>query len=90
MEEECRWQAASAETERNRRSGTKKTQEASSKSRQKKQEARRKKKSSESNGRHYQERFEKKRFRQSETTFSFPKIGLKFPENLKCFFDDDL
>ena len=32
--------------------------------------------------------FEKKgRFRQSETTDSFPKIGLKFPGNLKCFFD---
>ena len=35
--------------------------------------------------------FEKKgRFRQSETTDSFPKIGLKFPGNLKWFFNDDL
>ena len=30
------------------------------------------------------------RFRQSETTDSFPKIGLKFPGELKCFFDDVL
>jgi hypothetical protein len=37
------------------------------------------------------ERIEKKcRFRHSETTDAFPKIGLKFPGNLKCFFDDDL
>ena len=86
MEEECRWQAASAETERNRRSGTKKTQEASSKSRQKKQEARRKKKGSESNGRHYQERFEKKSFSPKQNYFFIPQNRLKIPREFEVFF----
>ena len=34
--------------------------------------------------------WKKCRFRHRETTDSFPKIRLKFPGNLKCFFDDDL
>ena len=38
------------------------------------------------------ERLKKKkcRFRHSETTDSFPKVGLKFPGDLKCSFNDDL
>ena len=34
--------------------------------------------------------WKKCRFHHSETTDSFPKIGFKFPGNLKCFFDDVL
>ena len=37
------------------------------------------------------ERFEQKcRFRHSETADSFPKMVLKIPGILKCFFNDDL